>query len=55
MGVSVNLVTKSSFIDLETVQANWNVNDLQLIIRTQIKLTSTLESDLMIKITKVRF
>ena len=37
------------------VQANWNTNDLQLTILAQIKLTSTLEGDLIIKIMKVRF
>ena len=36
-------------------QANWNINDLQLTIYAPIKLTSTLEGDFIIKITKVRF
>ena len=38
-----------------TVQANYNINDLQLTIYTPIKLTDTLEGDLIIKIIKVRF
>ena len=42
-------------MDLETVQAYYNVHDLQLIIHTPIKLTSTWESDLIIKITKAGF
>ena len=37
------------------VQANRNISDLQLTIHTPIKLTSTPEGDLIIKITKVRF
>ena len=34
------------------VQASWNTNDLQLTIHAPIKVTSTLEGDLIIKITK---
>ena len=33
------------------IQANWNINDLQLTIHMPIKLTGTLEGDLIIKIT----
>ena len=42
MGVSINLVVKRSFINLEMAQANTNVNDFQLIIHMSIKLTSTI-------------
>ena len=34
------------------VQANWNINDLQIFILMPIKPTSTLEGDIVIKITK---
>ena len=37
------------------VQANLNINDLQVSIHVPIKLTSTLEGDIEIKITKARF
>ena len=40
-----DLATTWSFIDLETIRANLNVNDLQLIIHTQIKSISTLGRD----------
>ena len=51
MGVSINLVIKGSFIDLETAQASGNVIEVfKLIIHT--KLTSASESNLTIKITK---
>ena len=51
MGVSINLVIKRSFIDLETAQANGNVIEVfKLIIHT--KLTSASKSNLTIKITK---
>ena len=43
------------FYQAWTVQPNWNTNDLQLTIHTRIKLTSTLEGDLIINITKVGF
>ena len=36
------------------VQANWNINDLQISIHMPIKLTNTLEGDIVIKITKAR-
>ena len=52
MGVSIDLVIKLYLIEPER---NWNVSDLQLIIHMPIKLTSTLEGDLIVKITKVRF
>ena len=51
MGVSINLVIKGSFTDLETAQASGNVIEVfKLIIHT--KLTSASESNLTIKITK---
>ena len=55
MGVSNHLSIKLSFIDLQTIQVHLNVNDVQLIIHTPIKLTCTLESELIIKIKKEDF
>ena len=52
MCVSIDLV---NFYRALTVQGNYNMTDLQLTIHTPIKLTSSLEDDLIIKITKIRF
>ena len=55
VGVLTDLTIKWYFIELEQLnKGNWNINDLQRTIHMSIKLTSTLEGDLIIEIIKIK-
>ena len=57
VGVLSDLTIKWYFIELEQLNKdNWNINDLQWTIHMPIKLTSTLEGDLIliVKIIKIK-
>ena len=53
MGVSIDLVITSYLIELERFKPV-EISDIQLTIHTLIKLTGTLEGDLIMKITRVK-
>ena len=55
VGVLIDLTIKWYFIELEQLnKANWNINDLQWTIHMPIKLTSTLEGELIVEIIRVK-
>ena len=53
--MGVKFGDKMIFYETWLVQASWNINNFQLTIHMLTKLTTTLEGDLIFKITKVRF